>query len=252
MSRRVTRSLLMLLAGFGFAATALGGQVQVAVATNFSAPLPVIARGFEKATGHQLVASYGATGQLYAQIQNGAPFEVLLAADDSTPAKLVSEGLGVADSRFTYAVGALVLWSPEQDLVDPRGEVLKAGRFRHLAIANPKTAPYGLAATQVLARLGLEHDLAGKLVEGQNIGQTIQFVASGNAELGFVALSQVYSDGLITSGSAWQVPAELYEPIRQDAVLLTRGQDNPAARALLDYLRSDEAMAIMRAYGYHL
>lgn len=252
MHSRRPRALLALLAGLAFAGNALGEQVQVAVAANFSAPLPAIAKGFEQATGHRLVAAYGATGQLYAQIHNGAPFEVFLAADDSTPAKLESEGLSVAGSRFTYAIGTLALWSAKEGYVDEQGAVLKANKFQHLAIANPKTAPYGLAATQVLAKLGLSQVVAPKLVEGQNIAQTIQFVASGNAELGFVALAQVYKDGRITSGSVWRVPAELHEPIHQDALLLNKGKDNPAAKALLDYLRSEQAAAVIRSYGYQL
>lgn len=227
-------------------------QVQVAVAANFSAPMPAIAEGFEQATGHRLVAAYGATGQFYAQIKNGAPFEVFLAADDSTPARLESEGESVIGSRFTYAIGALVLWSAQVGYVDAQGAVLKANQFQHLAIANPKTAPYGLAASQVLAKLGLSQALAPKLVEGQNIAQTIQFVASGNAELGFVALSQVYKDGRLISGSAWRVPAELHAPIRQDALILNKGQNNPAATALLDYLRSEAAATVLRSYGYQL
>lgn len=244
------RSLLAL--GLVFAGSTCAGQVQVAVAANFSAPMQAIAAEFEKSSGHKVVAAYGATGQFYAQIHNGAPFEVFLAADDSTPAKLENEGAGVAGSRFTYATGALALWSAQAGYVDAEGVVLKGGAFQHLAIANPQAAPYGLAATQVLAKLGLSQAVAGKLVEGQNIAQAYQFVASGNAELGFVALSQVYKNGKITSGSAWQVPAELHEPIRQDALLLTQGQDNPAAKALLDYLRGDTAAAIIRAYGYQL
>ena len=247
-SRRISGLLVALI----LSGQALADDVQVAVAANFSAPMQAIARAFEQSSGHRVIAAYGATGQFYAQINNGAPFEVLLAADDSTPAKLESEGLGVAGSRFTYAIGTLALWSPMEGYVDDQGAVLKTNQFRHLAIANPKTAPYGLAATQVLAKLGLTQAMAPKLVEGQNIAQTIQFVASGNAELGFVALAQVYKEGQITSGSAWQVPAELHEPIRQDALLLAKGKDNPAAKALLDYLRSEEAAAVIRTYGYQL
>lgn len=228
------------------------GEVQVAVAANFTAPLKEIASAFEQDTGHKLVAAFGPTGAFYTQIHHGAPFEVLLSADDSTPARLESEGAAVAGSRFTYATGKLVLWSAQPGYVDAQGAVLQQAAFRHLAIANPKTAPYGLAATQVLDKLGLQARLAPKLVEGSNISQAQQFVASGNAELGFVALSQVYKDGRIDSGSAWLVPAELYAPIRQDAVLLARGQGNPAARALLDYLKGPKAAALIRAYGYDL
>lgn len=231
---------------------ALADEVQVAVAANFTAPIQAIAKDFEKDTGHKLVASFGATGQFYAQIKNGAPFEVFLAADDSTPAKLEQEKAVVPGSRFTYAIGKLALWSPKDGYVDAKGEVLKQGGFQHLSIANPKTAPYGLAATQVLDKLGLKDKLAGKIVEGQNIGQAYQFVSSGNAELGFVALSQIYKDGKVTAGSAWIAPADLYEPIRQDAVILEKGKDNAAAKALVDYLKGPKAAAVIKAYGYEL
>lgn len=231
---------------------ALADEVQVAVAANFSAPIQAIAKDFEKDTGHKLVASFGATGQFYAQIKNGAPFEVFLAADDSTPAKLEQEKAVVPGSRFTYAIGKLALWSPKDGYVDAKGEVLKKGGFQHLSIANPKTAPYGLAATQVLDKLGLKDKLTGRIVEGQNIGQAYQFVSSGNAELGFVALSQIYKDGKVTAGSAWIVPADLYEPIRQDAVILEKGKDNAAAKALVDYLKGPKAAAVIKAYGYEL
>ncbi|UXJ50926.1 molybdate ABC transporter substrate-binding protein [Pseudomonas citronellolis] len=231
---------------------ALADEVQVAVAANFTAPIQAIAKDFEKDTGHKLVASFGATGQFYAQIKNGAPFEVFLAADDSTPAKLEQEKAVVPGSRFTYAIGKLALWSPKDGYVDAKGEVLNKGGFQHLSIANPKTAPYGLAATQVLDKLGLKDKLTGKIVEGQNIGQAYQFVSSGNAELGFVALSQIYKDGKVTAGSAWIVPADLYEPIRQDAVILEKGKDNAAAKALVDYLKGPKAAAVIKAYGYEL
>ncbi|MEK1904610.1 MAG: molybdate ABC transporter substrate-binding protein [Pseudomonas sp.] len=252
MIRRTPHNLLALLAAVAFSGSALAAEVQVAVAANFTAPMQAIAEGFEKATGHKVVASYGATGQFYAQINNGAPFEVFLAADDSTPAKLESEGLAAAGSRFTYAIGALALWSAKDGYVDEQGAVLKANQFQHLAIANPKAAPYGLAATQVLAKLGLSETVAPKIVEGQNIAQALQFVSSGNAELGFVALSQVYKDGKLTSGSAWLVPATLHEPIRQDALILKKGQDNPAAKALVDYLHGEQAAAVIKSYGYQL
>lgn len=227
-------------------------EVQVAVAANFSGPLKEIAGQFEKDTGHKLIAAFGPTGGLYAQVKNGAPFEVFLSADDTTPARLEREGDAVAGSRFTYATGKLVLWSATEGYVDDKGEVLKRNAFRHLSIGNPKTAPYGLAATQVLAKLDLGDAVKPKLVEGTNITQAYQFVASGNAELGFVALSQVYKDGRITGGSAWIVPAALYEPIRQDAVILARGSANPAAVAFVDYLKGPKAAAVIKAYGYEL
>lgn len=248
LSSRSRLSLLLLTAAL--ATPALADEVQVAVAANFSAPLKAIGEQFTRDTGHQLVISSGATGQLYTQIRNGAPFAVFLSADDTTPAKLESEGAAVKGSRFTYAIGTLALWSPKSGYVDGEGAVLKQNAFTHLAVANPKTAPYGLAATQVLAKLGLTEAVAAKRVEGQNITQTYQFVATGNAELGFVALSQIYQDGKIKEGSAWIVPAALYEPIRQDAVLLDKGQEQPAAKALLTYLKGPQAAAVLKAYGY--
>ncbi len=231
---------------------ALADEVQVAVAANFTAPMQEIAQAFEQDTGNRVVAAFGSTGQLYAQISHGAPFEVFLAADATTPARIEQDGLAVTGTRFTYATGALALWSADASLISDGEQLLRSGSFQHLAIANPKTAPYGLAAKQVMQRLGLSAALAHTLVEGQSIGQTYQFVASGNAELGFVALSQVYRNGEITTGSAWQLPAELYEPIHQDAVLLDKGADNPAAAALLSYLKGERAAAIIRSYGYGL
>lgn len=225
-------------------------QVQVAVAANFTAPMQKIAAAFEADTGHKAVLSFGATGKFYAQITHGAPFQVFLAADDTTPAKLDSEGRTVAGSRFTYAVGQLVLWSPAANYVDTQGAVLKTGDFKHLSIANPKLAPYGAAALQVLDKQGLTAQVQPRIVTGENIAQAYQFVASGNAQLGFVALSQVMEDGKIAKGSAWIVPASLHEPIRQDAVLLATGKDNPAALALMQYLRSDKARAVIKGYGY--
>ena len=252
MDCRIPRAWLALLAALACSASALAEDVQVAVATNFTAPLQAIARAFEQDSGHRLLASFGASAQLYAQIHHGAPYEVLLSADASTPARLESAGAGVPGSRFTYAIGSLVLWSAQEGYVDANGEVLKQNQFRHLAIANPKAAPYGLAATQVLDRLGLSEAVAGKLVEGQSIGKTLHFVSSGNAELGFVALSQVFKDGQLGSGSAWIVPETLYAPIRQDALLLKQGEHNPAARALLEYLQGPQAAAIIKSYGYKL
>lgn len=231
--------------------TARAAEVQVAVAANFAAPMQKIAAAFQADTGHTAVLSSGATGKFYAQISHGAPFAVFLSADDSTPARLEQEGQAVPGSRFTYAIGQLVLWSPQPGMVDARGEVLRQGRFTHLALANPKTAPYGLAAQQTLTALKLWETLTPKRVTGENIAQAFQFVSTGNAELGFVALSQVWQDGQIR-GSSWRVPPSLYEPLRQDAVLLNPGKDNAAARALLDYLKSDKAKAIIRASGYTL
>ncbi|KXB32018.1 molybdate ABC transporter substrate-binding protein [Dechloromonas denitrificans] len=227
-------------------------EVQVAVAANFTAPMQQIAAQFEKDTGHKAVLAFGATGKFYAQIVNGAPFEILLAADDETPARLEKEALGLAGSRFTYAIGKLVLWSTDPALVDAKGDVLKSGQFKHLALANPKTAPYGSAAIEAMTKLGLLSNLQPRFVQGENISQTQQFVTTGNAELGFVALSQVLKDGKVSSGSAWIVPANLYEPIRQDAVLLAKGHNKAAAGALLAYLKGDKAKAVIRSFGYEL
>ncbi|USS54265.1 molybdate ABC transporter substrate-binding protein [Pseudomonas kermanshahensis] len=232
--------------------TAWADEVQVAVAANFTAPIQAIAKDFEKDTGHTLVAAYGATGQFYAQIKNGAPFEVFLAADDSTPAKLEQEKEIVPGSRFTYAIGTLALWSAKEGYVDAKGDVLKQNTYKHLSIANPKAAPYGLAATQVLDKLKLTEATQGKIVEGQNITQAFQFVSTGNAELGFVALSQIYKDGKVTSGSAWIVPSNLHDPIRQDAVILNKGKDSAAAKALVEYLKGPKAAAVIKSYGYEL
>ena len=235
-----------------FAVFAQADEVQVAVAANFTVPMQQIAAQFEKDSGHKATLAFGATGKFYAQIINGAPFEILLSADDETPARLEKEGQGVAGSRFTYAVGTLVLWSANPTLVDAKGEILKTGDFKHLALANPKTASYGTAALQALSKLGLLTTLQPRFVQGENISQTQQFIMSGNAELGFVALSQVFKDGKIASGSAWIVPANLYQQIQQDAVLLSKGKDKPAAIALLAYLKSDKARAIIKSYGYEL
>lgn len=232
--------------------TAHGAEVQVAVAANFTGPMEKIAPAFEKATGHKAIVAYGTVGKFYAQIKNGAPFEVLVSADEATPRRLEEDGLAIDSSRVTYAVGKLVLWSTKPDLVDGQGEILKQGNFKHLAVANPKLAVYGAAAVEVMDKMGVQAALGPKLVLGENITQTYQFVATGNADLGFVALSQIYKDGQYAAGSYWMVPAELYPQLKQDAVLLKRGEDNAAARALLDFLKSDSAREIIRSFGYTL
>lgn len=225
-------------------------EVKVAVAANFAAPMKVIAQDFERETGHKVHLAFGATGTFHAQIKNGAPFDVLLAADASTPSQLEKEGWAVAGSRHTYAVGRLVLWSSQAGLVDAQGEVLTSKSFKRLALANPKLAPYGAAALQVLQGLGLKDRVP--LVEAAHIGQVFQFVASGNAELGFVAMSQAFENGKLRSGSAWVVPARLHAPLRQDAVLLNHGQHKPAAQAFLNHLRGEKAKAVIQAFGYEL
>lgn len=224
------------------------GEVSVAVAANFTAPMQKIAARFEADTGHKAILAFGSTGKFYAQIKNGAPFDLLLAADDETPARLEQEGQGT--SRATYAIGKLVLWSKQPGLVDDQGAILKSGKVERLALADPRLAPYGAAAVEALGKLGLLDTLRLRFVQGENIAQTYQFVATGNAPLGFVALSQVWADGKLKEGSAWRVPGQLHSPIRQDLILLNRGQDNPAAAALLHYLRGEQARAIIQSYGY--
>jgi len=232
------------------AAPALAADVQVAVAANFTAPMKLIAADFEKDTGHKAILSFGATGKFYAQIRNGAPFEVFLAADDETPKKLEQGGAAVSGSRFTYATGRLVLWSAQPGLVDAQGDVLKKGSFSKIAIAAPKIAPYGSAAVETMTRFGVMATLESKLVTAESIGQAFSFISTGNAQLGFVALSQVFEGGKLRSGSAWVVPETLHSAIRQDAVLLQKGRDNQAAIALVAFLKTDKAKAVIRSFGY--
>lgn len=244
---------ILLAAAIAFSTgSAWADEVQVAVASNFAKPLEEIGIKFKAATGHEIKVVTGATGKLYAQIENGAPFQVLISADSKTPKKLVEAKLAEADSQLTYAFGKLVLWSSTDGYVDDKGEVLKKGEFKHLAVANPKTAPYGEASMVVLEKLGLTAAITPKLVTGENITQTYDFVSTSNAELGFVALSQVQKDGKLKSGSAWIVPAAMYQPMAQDAVLLSLAKDNTVAKALLNFLTGDEAQAIINSYGYGL
>lgn len=231
-------------------APARADEVLVAAAANFAVPLSRIGASFTASTGHVLKVAAGATGRLYSQIAAGAPFDVLLAADDATPKRLVAEGHAVAGSAFTYALGKLVLWSARPGVVDAQGAVLTTGRFAHLAIANPKLAPYGAAAIDVLKARGLFDALAPKFVTAESVAQAYQFVATGNAELGFVALSQVAAPGQPAHGSYWIVPDALHREMRQDAVLLKPGAAKPAAAALLAYLKGDAARSLIRAYGY--
>jgi molybdate transport system substrate-binding protein len=232
--------------------SAQADEVKVAVAANFAGPFQKIAADFAAETGHSAVVSTGSTGKFYTQIKEGAPFEVLLAADNETPQKLEDEGLAVKGQHFTYAKGKLVLWSAKAGYVDAQGDVLKKGAFEHLALANSKLAPYGAAGVETLKALGLYDALAPKIVQGDNIAQALQFIATGNAELGFVALSQVAPPDKPVSGSMWVVPAKFYAPILQDAALLKKGEHNAAAAALLKYLKGDKAKAVIKSYGYEL
>lgn len=255
-SRRLSLGWLVKLSAACVATTlawsAQAAEVQVAVAANFAGPFQKVAADFAAETGHTAVTITGSTGKFYAQIKAGAPFEVLLAADDETPKKLADEGLAVKGHQFTYAKGKLVLWSAKPGFVDAQGEVLAKGSFEHLALANPKLAPYGAAGVETLKALKLYDGLAGKIVQGDNIAQTQQFIATGNAELGFVALAQVAPPDKPFVGSMWVVPAKLYTPILQDATLLTKGEANPAATALLKFLKSEKARTIIKSYGYEL
>lgn len=226
----------------------------VAVAANFTKPMNEIAAAFEKSTGHTAKLSFGSSGKFVAQIENDAPFEVFLSADNESPVKLQKDGFAVAKSDFTYAIGKLVLWSASPNGVDDKGLVLSKGGFKHIALADPKLAPYGAAAIEVLKSKKLLEKLTPLFVQGENIAQTFQFVSTGNAELGFVALSQVIDadKGKIVTGLSWLIPENLYAPLKQDAVLLNKGESNPAAVALLKFLKSEPALAIIKKQGYGL
>jgi len=244
--------LLGLLAGLLVVLPLRAEPLNVAVAANFRAPMQDIAAAFEAETGQALALSFGASGKFFAQISNGAPFAVFFSADQAKPRKLEQEGLAVAGTRSTYAIGALVLWSADDTLVESDGAILKHGRFERLALANPRLAPYGAAAVEALTALDLAASTRDSWVMGQNISQTYQFVHSGAAALGLVAHSQVTTDGRITRGSTWRVPEGLYAPIRQDAVLLRAAADNPVARQLLAFVRGPTARGLIERYGYRL
>jgi molybdate transport system substrate-binding protein len=245
-SRRLAAAAFFALALAAIPAASQAADVNVAVAANFTEPAKQIAQAFESKTGHKAILSFGATGQFYTQITQGAPFQLFLSADQATPKKLAGEGLAVSDTLFTYAIGKLVLFSKEADLV--KGEqTLKDAKFNKIALANPTTAPYGAAAIEVMKALGVHDNLTPKIVQGNNINQTFQFVDTGNAELGFVALSQVIER---QGGSRWIVAQNLYTPIRQDAVVLKTGADNEAARAFIAFLKGPEATAVIDKFGY--
>ena len=250
MSFALPRSLLAIaLSALAFSAHA--DEIQVAVAANFSAAAQKIAAQFEKDNGNTVKLSFGATGKFYAQIEAGAPFDVLLAADQATPGKLVTEGKAVPATLHTYAIGKLVLWSADAALVDGNGDVLKSDKWKHLSVADAKLAPYGQAAKETLAALKLTDAVQARVVTAENIGQALQFAQSGNAELGFVALGQVQPpDGSKAPGSLWLVPENLYSPIKQDAVVIAASKTPKAATAFVDYLASDKARAVIKAYGY--
>lgn len=230
----------------------LAGEVSVAVAANFTAPAQQIVTLFQKETGHTVRLSFGSSGKFTAQIKEGAPFDVFLAADEKNPKLLEQEGLAVANSRFIYALGKLALWSAQPGYVDDKGAVLSKGRYSKLSYADPKLAPYGLAAQETLQKMALWDKVQSKLVTGESITQAYQFVATGNAEMAFVALSQITKDGRVSEGSWWLVPANRYTPIKQSAVQLTAAKDKVAAQAFLTFLKSEKAAAVIRSYGYGL
>lgn len=240
-------SALLLSSSIAFA-----GEVSVAVAGNFFKPIKVLAAEFEAKSGHKVNLSVGATGKLYAQISNGAPFEVFFAADQRRPTKLVADKLAVKESQFTYAQGQLVLWSKTPGVIDAQGKSLRSPDLKRLAIANPKAAPYGEQAVNALTKLGLYKQLKSKIVQGQNIGQTYQYVSSGSVEQGIIAMSQVTVNGKITTGSSWIIPSNLYDAIQQDAVLLEKGKTNPVATQFLDYIKTPSAVKIIRSFGYEV
>lgn len=242
------RRALLALALMICAGSANAGDVQVAVAANFTEPAKAIAAAFQKKTGHTVTQSFGPSGGFYSQIQQGAPFEVFLSADAERPTRLETEGLGVKDTRFVYAYGTLVLWSAKPGFVDGQGAVLK-GKYDHLSIADPAAAPYGVAAVETLKKMGIYDQVAPKIVKGTSIAQAYTFVSTGSAELGFVALSQVINE---KGGSRWVVPKSDYTPIDQQAILLQPGANDPAAKAYLAFLRSPQAIAIIKSYGYEV
>ena len=249
----ITRRLLTLgFAGVVLASgpsAAIAADTQVAVAANFTQPAKAIAAAFKAKTGDTAVLSFGSSGQFFAQMSHGAPYEVFLSADADRPAAAEKDGLAVAGTRFTYAVGRLVLYSKTPGLVDAKGAVLKAGQFNKLAIADPAAAPYGVAAIQTMTKLGVYEAVKPKIVQGSSIAQAYQFVDTGAAELGFVALSQVIN---VQGGSRWTVPAADHAPIEQQAILLKIGKDNPAAKAFLAFLKGPQAVAIIKKYGYEV
>lgn len=236
---------------YGCVTAATAEEVRVAVAANFLGTLNEIITNYQADTGHTVVVSSGSSGKLYAQIKHGAPFDVLFSADAERPQQLENEGLAVKGTRFVYSVGRLTLWSPDSKVVHENAQrVLSDGHFEHLAIANPRTAPYGMAAQQTLMKLGLWESLKDRIVQGENIGQTFQFVFSKNAQLGFVALSQVLDSKINGSGSRWDVPTSFHEPLEQEAVLLMMGKKNKAAQAFLDYVKGDKSLTIIKRFGY--
>ena len=246
----IFKRLTTLVLSYFLISSAHADDIYLAVATNFTAAMKEIVTKFEQSHEHKVITSFGSSGKIYAQIKHGAPFQLFLSADQTKPEILEQEGFTVAGSRFTYAIGALALWSIKPNFVGNDFSRLQTNSFNKLALANPKLAPYGVAALEVLDALKLKQFTEAKWVQGENIAQTYQFVATGNADLGFVALSQIMDKGHIQAGSSFIIPRQLYSPIRQDAVLLKRAKTSAGAKALHDYLKSAEAKNIIHAFGY--
>ena len=241
--------LLLLLSGqFTYAA----GQVNVAVAGNFFKPLKELANEFESKTGHKIVISVGSSGKLFAQISNGAPFDLFLSADQKRPTQLTQQNLAISDSQFTYAIGKLVFWSSIQNHITMQGKYLRSPNLKYLAIANPAVSPYGEQTIRALKKLGVYKYVKDKFVQGQNLGQTYQYISSGNIQQGIIALSQVTHEGEISSGSFWILPKSLYQPIKQDAVLLEKGRNNSVAKEFIAFLKTPLAIKIIRSFGYEV
>lgn len=227
-------------------------DLHLAVAANFTAPMEKLATAYFEETGYKAIMSYGATGKLYAQIKNGAPFQIFLSADQETPKKLIQEGRGIVGTQFTYSIGKLVLWSTQKKWASSTDEILKKGDYKHLAIANPKLAPYGAAAKEILVKMGIWATVQPRLVIGENIAQTHQFIASGNADLGFVAYSQIKKDGKNPERQYWVVPQAMYSQIKQDAVMLLSGKQSVAAKKFFEFMKSKKAKAIIAEFGYDI
>jgi molybdate transport system substrate-binding protein len=242
----------LLLCWIGWNLGAAHAELVVAVASNFAQVAQKLSHSFQQQTGHSVKLVFGSTGGLYAQIKQGAPYQVMMSADDQTPARLVAEGRAIAGTQMTYALGRLALWSRQPGVVDDRGQALKSEGLARLAVANPELAPYVAASVQVLQRMGLWPALQRRMVQGENIGQVFQFVQSGNVPMGFVAWSQISLDGKLLQGSAWLVPADWHQPIRQDAVLLKAGQGQTAALAWLSFLSQESTRTLIRSHGYSL
>lgn len=244
------KKLLFSCAFFLISPLSNAAQIIVAVASNFSEPAKQIAKQFEHKYNTKVIISSAGTGVLANQIKNGAPYEILLSADKTTPQQLIQDGYAVKDTQFTYAQGQLVLWSKQTNFITNDANILKTNKFNFLAIANPKLAPYGSAAMQTLAKLGLTESIKNKIVTGDNISNTYQFVATGNADLGFVALSQIMNNGKITAGSYWIVPQNITPLIQQDAIILNVGKNNPASQQFMNFIKSKTVQQIIKSYGY--